>query len=64
VRSGYVPREVLAIGDATTEYEAARALGIPFFGVVAPGEPNLFSSTVPAQPTLDGLAESLGLRQT
>jgi len=57
---GYRPARVVAIGDATTEFEAARALGIAFLGVVAPTEPNMFPPDVPVVPTLEGVAAALG----
>lgn len=56
----YKPGRALAIGDAITEYDAARALGIPFLGVVAAGEQNPFPQDLPAVSTLEGLAERLG----
>jgi phosphoglycolate phosphatase len=56
----YQPREVLAVGDATTECDAAAALGIPFLAVVPVGEPNPFPPGLPTVPTLEGLAERLG----
>ncbi len=62
-RGAYPPHEVLAIGDASTEYDAAAALGIPFLGIVAAGEPNLFPPAVPTLPTLVSLAERLGFRR-
>ncbi len=40
------PHEVLAIGDSFTEYDAARGLGLPFAGIVAPGEENPFPADV------------------
>ncbi|ALK32570.1 HAD family hydrolase [Burkholderia plantarii] len=43
---GWQPAEVLAIGDSWTEFDAARELGMPFAGIVAPGEPNPFPDPV------------------
>lgn len=56
---GYSPDRLLAVGDATTEMDAARCLGIPFLGIVNPGEANLFPADVPTLPSLEGLAELL-----
>jgi phosphoglycolate phosphatase-like HAD superfamily hydrolase len=56
-----VPREqVLAIGDGTTEFDAAAAIGIPFLGVVPPEEPSPFPAHVPVVASLAGLATALG----
>jgi phosphoglycolate phosphatase-like HAD superfamily hydrolase len=60
VEYAYEPHEILAIGDATTEYEAAAALGIPFLGIVRSGEASPFPCTLPTHATLVGLAEALG----
>ena len=56
----YDPKTLLAIGDATTEYEAARALGIAFLGVVADPRRNVFGDEVPLVANLEGLATRLG----
>jgi len=58
---GYDPTRVLAIGDATTELDAARSLGMPFLGIVAGDEPDPFPADVATMPSLDGLAGRLGL---
>ena len=58
---GYAPPEVLAVGDALTECEAARELGIAFVGIVAPGTPNRFPRQLPVVPTLEPLPELLQL---
>lgn len=58
---GYAPREVLAVGDALTECEAASELGIPFVGIVASGAPNRFPRHLPIVPTLEPLPELLQL---
>jgi phosphoglycolate phosphatase len=57
---GYDPETLLAIGDATTERDAARELGIAFLGVVADPAKNPFSADVPTIPNLVGLAARLG----
>lgn len=49
------PQEVLAVGDSVTEYDAARALGIPFLAIVAPGAPDFFPADLPRQPDLTRL---------
>ncbi len=58
---GYDPARVVAVGDAPTEYHAARELGIHFMGVVAPGVSSLFPAHVETLPTLEGMARRLGL---
>ncbi|WP_018390230.1 HAD family hydrolase [Ancylobacter sp. FA202] len=44
---GLAPEEALAVGDSTTEFEAARDLGIPFVAIVAEGAPDFFPPDVP-----------------
>lgn len=44
---GLTPEEVLAVGDSTTEFEAARDLGIPFLAIVGEGAPDFFPPEVP-----------------
>ena len=56
----YEPATILAIGDATTECTAARALSIPFLGVVADPALSPFSADVPVVTNLEGLARRLG----
>lgn len=58
---GYSPSEVVAVGDATTEYEAALALRMPFIGIVAEPEENPFPPDLPTLPTLENLAARMGL---
>lgn len=58
---GYAPSEALAVGDALTEYEAARALGVPFLAIVPPGARNRFPADVPAVPSLEPAPALLGL---
>jgi phosphoglycolate phosphatase len=57
---GHAPQRVLAIGDATTEYDAAITLGIPFLGVLPPNEPSPFPADVPVVRSLEMLGEALG----
>lgn len=57
---GYPPQRVLAIGDAVTELDAARSLGIPFLGVCKPEERSTFPPDVPVVPSLEGVGEALG----
>jgi phosphoglycolate phosphatase len=57
----YQVSEALAVGDAPTEFDAARALGIPFVGVVKAGAANPFPAEVPTAATMDDLASRLGL---
>lgn len=59
---GHAPGETVAVGDSTTEYDAACALGIPFVAIVAEGETSPFPAGVPTLPDLKGLAALLGLR--
>lgn len=42
-----VPEQVLAVGDSTTEFEAARELGIAFVAIVGEGAPDFFPPEVP-----------------
>ncbi|RQR51579.1 HAD family hydrolase [Burkholderia sp. Bp9140] len=56
VKSGpWLPDQVLAIGDSTTELEAAEQLEMPFIGIVAPGESNPFPPRITVFPNLDAL---------
>ena len=41
------PQEIIYIGDATTDYEASKAMGIPFIGRVPEGFQNQFPPDVP-----------------
>lgn len=50
-----------AIGDAMTEYVAAKELGMPFIGVVPSGMQSPFPSATPIVPTLESLHDVLGL---
>jgi phosphoglycolate phosphatase-like HAD superfamily hydrolase len=59
-RYGYEPARVLAIGDATTERDAAAEAGVAFLAIVPTGEPSLFAAGTPTVATLEGLAEALG----
>jgi phosphoglycolate phosphatase-like HAD superfamily hydrolase len=58
---GYRADEALAVGDALTEFEAARALAIPFLAVVPPGAVDRFPADLPHVPTLEPVAALLGL---
>ncbi|WP_245516292.1 HAD family hydrolase [Ancylobacter aquaticus] len=51
---GLAAEEALALGDSTTEFEAARDLGIPFFAIVAEGTPDFFPPDVPRLDDLSG----------
>jgi len=54
-QGGWQPAEVLAIGDSFTEFDAARGLGMPFAGIVAPGEENPFPADVPVYQDMAAL---------
>jgi beta-phosphoglucomutase-like phosphatase (HAD superfamily) len=56
----YAHDRVVAVGDATTEYDAAVALQMPFIGIVANADDNPFPPGVPVLPTLEGLAARIG----
>lgn len=56
----YDASTLLAVGDATTEYDAAREMGIAFLGVVADPALNPFGAEVPVISNLVGLASRLG----
>ena len=58
--AGVRREHMLAIGDGTTEFDAAAAIGIPFLGVVPPDETSPFPAHVPVVPSLAGLATALG----
>lgn len=49
----------LMVGDAPTDYHAARDTGIAFLGRVPAGRPNPFPPGTEVAPDLTGLAESL-----
>jgi phosphoglycolate phosphatase-like HAD superfamily hydrolase len=57
-QTGIPPERTLAIGDSTTEFAAAEAVGAAFLAVVAPGKPNRFPAAVPVLENLEG-AEAL-----
>jgi len=57
----YQPADALAVGDARTEFDAARALGVPFIGVVKAGAASPFPAEVPTVATMVELASRLGL---
>jgi beta-phosphoglucomutase-like phosphatase (HAD superfamily) len=57
--AGHPPESVVAIGDAITEFDAARSLGVAFLGISdAPESP--FPPGVPVLPTMEGAAARLG----
>jgi phosphoglycolate phosphatase-like HAD superfamily hydrolase len=56
----YPHDEVIAVGDATTEYDAAVALQMPFIGIVADPGDNPFPPEVPVLATLERLASRMG----
>ncbi len=53
------PSELLMVGDATTDSDAARAVGASFIGVVPPGERNPFPPDARILPDLTGLGALL-----
>lgn len=57
--TGIAAARTLAIGDSTTEFEAANALGIPFLAVVPCGEPNRFPRSAPVVRDLTTLPKLL-----
>jgi phosphoglycolate phosphatase len=57
--NGYDTSRVVAIGDATTEFDAANALGIAFLGI-APAHANPFPAPVAVIPTMEPAATTLG----
>jgi phosphoglycolate phosphatase-like HAD superfamily hydrolase len=58
---GYTPGEVLAVGDALTEFEAATDLGLPFLAIVPERTPSRFPPGVPRVPSLEPVTALLGL---
>lgn len=59
--NAYEAASIIAIGDATTEFDAARQLGVPFLGIVPPRDDNPFPVDVATLPSLEGLAATLAL---
>lgn len=59
--SRHPPGRVVAVGDAITEFDAARSLGIAFLGIAAVKE-NSFPDGVQVLPTMEGAARVLGFR--
>ena len=57
---GVAPGNALAVGDSTTEFDAARTLGIPFLGLLDERGVSSFPRDVPALPTLVGAAAMIG----
>ena len=53
------PARTLMVGDAITDHDAATRHGLPFLGVVAPGERSPFPAPTEVVPDLRGLAERL-----
>ena len=58
----FLAADTAAIGDATTEYDAAEDLGIPFIGVVPDSASNPFPPGVPTVRSLEELPALLGVR--
>ena len=58
-RHRLAPASVVFIGDAWSDYQAARQTGLSFIGRVAAGDANPFPDTVPVIPDLTGLAAAL-----
>lgn len=56
------PARALAVGDSTTEFDAARSLGIPFLGVLDEDRVSAFPGDVPVVASLLGTAAALGFR--
>lgn len=59
--AGHDPGRMVAIGDSTTEFDAARGMGMPFVGIVAEGIVNPFPPATPVLPDMTGLSRVLGL---
>lgn len=55
------PGELAMVGDAINDYDAARAAGTRFVGVVEPGRDSPFPKGVVVLPDLRGLPKALGL---
>lgn len=53
------PGDLLMVGDARNDYDAARAVGAAFLGVAPPGTENPFPAGVEVLPDLTGLAARL-----
>ncbi|MBB5220417.1 phosphoglycolate phosphatase-like HAD superfamily hydrolase [Amaricoccus macauensis] len=57
---GVAPERALAVGDSTTEFDAARSLGIPFLGIRDEEGGSAFPPDVPVLASLAGAAAALG----
>jgi phosphoglycolate phosphatase-like HAD superfamily hydrolase len=51
--------ELVMVGDASNDFEAARETGVPFIGIVLKGEASPFASDVRVLPDLTGLQAAL-----
>lgn len=60
---GIAADRALAVGDSTTEFDAARALAIPFLGVLDEDGVSAFPPDVPVVADLSGVAAGLGFGQ-
>ncbi len=58
-RCGVEPNEAVLVGDAWSDWDAARRTGIRFVGRVSPGDDNPFPPEVPVITDLRGLREVL-----
>lgn len=57
--NGLSPAETVMVGDALTDLEAARANGLPFIGVVLPGQDDIFPEGTRTEPDLTGLGAAI-----
>lgn len=56
---GVTPDQVVFVGDAWSDYEAASATGVRFIGIVKPGKDSVFPDGVHVRPDLRGLEDAL-----
>lgn len=59
--TGCPPGDIVMVGDADTDYQAAARAGTRFVGIVAPGDPTCFPPETLVLPDLHRLGAALGL---
>lgn len=59
--TGYPPGDIVMVGDADTDYQAAARAGTRFVGIAPPGDPPCFPPETLVLPDLHRLGATLGL---
>ncbi len=57
----YAPKDIVMVGDAMTDYDAAIANDVPFIGIVREGEKSPFPDNTHLLPDLRSLAVAIGI---